>query len=264
MKIAISGKGGAGKTLLASSLARIFADEGYQVIAVDADPDSNLGASLGLPESAEITPLSEMKDLISERTQSGLGPYFKLNPKVDDIPQRFCLRQGNISLLVMGPVRRGGSGCYCPENAFLNSLISHLLMVRNEVVVMDMPAGIEHLSRGTAKGVDWLLIVVEPSRASIATASRIQALARDLCVPNVSAVGNKIQSPDEVALLTSLLPGLNIMGFIPFAPEIAKAELSGRPASTASELVTRAVREIYSALLKDSTSPVFGGERGKP
>jgi len=183
MKIAISGKGGVGKTLIASLLCRVFAREGYDVIAVDADPDANLAASLGLPDADKITPISEMTELIEERTgtKSGDGgPFFKLNPKVSDIPEKYAVKNDGISLMVMGRMKPGGVGCYCAENSFLQALMTHLLLSRNEVVIMDMAAGIEHLSRGTARMVDILLIVVEPGRQSIETAYRISRLANDL------------------------------------------------------------------------------------
>ena len=165
IKIAISGKGGVGKTLLASLLARTFANSGYSVIAIDADPDANLSTTLGFKNTDNLIPVSQMKELIAERTetQSGKsGIYFKINPRVDDIPDKYSLKQDNIRLLIMGAVKKGGTGCYCPENALLGALMAHLLIARDEVVILDMAAGIEHLGRGTARAVDKLIVVVEP------------------------------------------------------------------------------------------------------
>lgn len=129
MKIAISGKGGVGKTLIAAYLSRIFAEGGYSVIDIDADPDANLAASLGFPESDKIVPVSEMKELIEERTgakDDEAAPFFEMNPIVSDIPGKYALKKDGISLMVMGRVKRGGMGCYCPENAFLQALMTHL------------------------------------------------------------------------------------------------------------------------------------------
>ncbi|TFG68166.1 MAG: carbon monoxide dehydrogenase, partial [Anaerolineales bacterium] len=150
MKIAISGKGGVGKTLLSAFLARAFAVDGWEVIAIDADPDANLAATLGFPDSEKIVPISNLKELIDERTQtkpSQGGRYFKLNPKVDDLLETYSIKHNGIRLMMMGEMKRGGGGCYCPENTLLSSLMAHLLLARQEVVVMDMSAGIEHLSR---------------------------------------------------------------------------------------------------------------------
>src|SRR3989304_3696489 len=181
MKIAISGKGGVGKALLAAFLSQIFAESGYSVIAIDADPDANLASTLGFADPDKITPISEMEDLIEERVgvrPGTSGSFFKLNPKVDDLPESYSVKKDGIRLMVMGRIKRGGTGCYCPEGALLQALLKHLLLQRNEVVIMDMEAGIEHLSRGTTRAVDKLIIVVEPGRRSIETAETIIRLAR--------------------------------------------------------------------------------------
>ncbi|MDO8687060.1 MAG: AAA family ATPase [Dehalococcoidales bacterium] len=157
MKIAISGKGGVGKTLLSSLLAKIFAESGYSVLAIDADPDSNLAATLGFPRAEEITPISEMSELVEERTGAKPGeiaPFYKLNPKVDDIPEKYSVKHNGIRLMVMGRIKRGGTGCYCAEGSLLQALLAHLLIARNEVIILDMEAGIEHLGRATAQAVD--------------------------------------------------------------------------------------------------------------
>lgn len=251
MKVAISGKGGVGKTLIASLLCRVFAGAGYSVIAVDADPDANLAVSLGLPNADRITPISEMKELIEERTGVKSGesaPFFKLNPTVSDIPEKYAIKDDGISLMVMGRMKPGGSGCYCAENAFLQALMTHLLLSRNEVVIMDMAAGIEHLSRGTARMVDELLIVVEPGRQSVETARRINSLAKDLGIKNIALVGNKIRSDGDRELLISSLPLFKFFGFIPYDPKIPEADMAGEPTNTANPAILIEIKKIYQSL----------------
>ncbi len=252
MKIAISGKGGVGKTLVSALLARIFADSDYSVIAIDADPDANLAATLGFPHPEEITPISEMSTLIEERTGARpgqLAPYFKLNPKVDDLPEKYSLKYNGIRLMVMGRIKRGGTGCYCPEGALLQALITHLLLARDEVVILDMEAGIEHLGRATAKAVDELIVVVEPGSQSIETAYRIAKLAEDIGLHNVAVIGNKVRSQSDREFLISSLPGLEFLGFIPYDQAIIEADLAHLPLLDSSQRVTDEARNIYQNLL---------------
>jgi len=229
MKIAITGKGGVGKTTLAAGLAILFSRQGKRVFAIDADPDANLALSLGFPEPSQIKPLIEMKQLIGERTgtkSGGFNPYFKLNPRVDDIPEKYFARHKGINLAVMGTVRGGGLGCACPENAFLKALLGHLILERREIVILDMEAGIEHLGRGTARGVDKMIIVVEPSSRSIETASRIRHLAEDIGVKNIAVVGNKIRHNSDKEFLKAHMPDFSFLGFIRYDEEILEADLS--------------------------------------
>ncbi|MFC2062706.1 AAA family ATPase [Chloroflexota bacterium] len=252
MKIAISGKGGVGKTLLASLLARVFVGSGHDVIAIDADPDANLAAALGFPHSVKITPISEMSELIEERTGAKPGqtaPFFRLNPKVDDLPEKYSVKHDGVRLMVMGRIKRGGTGCYCPEGALLQALLAHLLVGRDEVVILDMEAGIEHLARGTAQGVDKLLIVVEPGNRSIETARRINSLARDIGLKNVAVVGNKVRSAEDREFLVSALPNFNFLGFIPYDQAVVDADLAGLPPAGASQRVNCEVQNIYQSLL---------------
>ncbi|HEY94613.1 MAG TPA: AAA family ATPase [Dehalococcoidia bacterium] len=259
MKIAISGKGGVGKTLLASLLAKIFAQSGYSVIAVDADPDANLAATLGFPDPNNITPISEMADLIEERTGARPGqsaPYFKLNPKVDDIPEKFAKKMDGIRLMLMGRVKRGGAGCYCPESALLQTLMSHLLLARNEVVIMDMEAGIEHLGRGTARAVDKLIIVVEPGRRSIETASSIKGLASEIGLENLVVVGNKVRNESDREFLISYLPDFTILGFIPYDQAVIEADHANLSPLESSEQVRNSVLEIYNKLIASTEKTI--------
>ena len=252
MKIAISGKGGVGKTILASFLVKIFAESGYSVLAIDADPDTNLAATLGFPNSDKITPISEMDALIEERTGAPPGQattYFKLNPKVDDLPEKYSVKRDGIRLMVMGRAKKGGSGCYCPENALLQALLVHLLVSRNEVVILDMEAGIEHLGRATAKAVDKLIVVIEPSRRSIETAYRINKLAQDINLQNIAVVANKVRTQAEREFLVSSLPDFEFIGFIPYDQAIVEADLANLPLLDSSPQITNEVRNIYKILL---------------
>jgi len=252
MKIAISGKGGVGKTLLASLLAQAFADSGYSVLAIDADPDANLAATLGFPHPEKIVPIAEMKDLIAKRTETQpgrTGIYFKLNPKVDDLPEKYWQELDDIKLMVMGRTKKGGSGCYCPENTLLKALMNHLLLARNEVIIMDMEAGIEHLGRATASAVDKLIVVVEPGRRSLETAQTINGLAKDIGLKNIAIVGNKIRSKSDREFLTSSLPGFEFLGFIPYDQAVVDADLANLPFIDASPQVTEEVKNIYQKLV---------------
>ena len=232
MKIAISGKGGVGKTTLAALLIKYFRDQGKKVLAVDADPDANLALALGVPDPESIVPLSQMKEMVAERTESQpgtMGGFFKLNPKVDDIPEKYARQLDGVKLIVMGGVKKGGSGCICPESVLLRTLVTHMVLLRDEVVVMDMEAGIEHLGRATAKGVDRLIVVVEPGRRSVETARHVRQLAGDLGLHQVAVVGNKIRGEADEAFLLKNLPDLPFLGFIPFDEKIIEADLKGIP-----------------------------------
>ena len=232
MKLAITGKGGVGKTTLASLLARLYAADGNTVLAIDANPDANLASALGLPQeqARRITPIAEMKELIEERTGAKPGaatPFFKLNPQVEDIPDRFSATIDGVKLLIMGTVKKAGGGCMCPESAVLRNLMNHLLLRRSEVVILDMDAGVEHLGRGTARAVDAFIIVVEPGRRSIQTAEAIRDLARDLGIERYYVVGSKTTSDADRRFVIDNMPGFEVLGFINYSPMIIEADLKG-------------------------------------
>lgn len=261
MKLAIAGKGGVGKTTLASLLAMIYSAEGKRVIAIDADPDANLALALGISmeEARHITPIVELKDLIEERTGAKPGTsgmFFKLNPKVDDIPDRFSVKKDGVSLMLMGTIKGGGTGCICPESVLLKSLLSHLLLERSDVVIMDMEAGLEHLGRGTAEAVDAIIIVVEPGKRSLQTAEAVGRLAKDLGIDQCYVVGSKTHNDADRQFIIDNLPGVEVLGFINHNPKIAEADRLGtgilEAAPEAAEEVRRIRKRLESLIGKET------------
>ncbi len=255
MKIAVTGKGGVGKTTLSAVLSYLFASEGKKVIAVDADPDANLASALGIPreEAGKIRPIAELGELIEERTGSkpgSMGGIFKLNPKVDDLPEEFGHRVDGVTLLVMGKTKAAASGCYCPESVFLKRLLKHLVIERNEVVIVDMEAGIEHLTRGTAGAVDAFIVVVEPGQRSIQTAGVVKAMARELGVKNVFVVANKVRSGKDVEFVKSGIGDADLVGYITFSDAIMEADIQGVSPFGHSPSAVEEIRGIKSAIEK--------------
>jgi CO dehydrogenase maturation factor len=251
MKIAISGKGGVGKTTFASFLIKALSDDGKKVLAIDADPDANLAQALGVKNSDEIVPISQMKELIEERTEAKvgtMGSFFKLNPTVDDLPERLSVEVDGIKVMVMGGVKKGGAGCICPESTLLKSLVRHIVLARDEAVVLDMEAGLEHLGRGTAMAVDRLVVVVEPGRRSIETAHQVHKLAKDIGVNKLDFVGNKIRSEKDKNFLLKEMADFKFLGFIPYRPEIIEADLDGSPPFEKDKEGLAAVKEMLKEL----------------
>ncbi|PKP59680.1 carbon monoxide dehydrogenase [Candidatus Atribacteria bacterium HGW-Atribacteria-1] len=230
MKIAVTGKGGVGKTTVAILLSNIFVKQGKKVLLIDADPDADLAITLGIPEQIRqsFTPISEMKDLIEERTgvkKGTLGGFFKLNPKVDDLFEKFAYKHNKISLITLGGIKAGGSGCYCPENVLLKRLIEHLVSQPDKKIILDMEAGIEHLTRGTAKFVDILIIVVEPDIRSLKSAVTIKKLASEIGVRRIFVIGNKIRNNGDKKLIVTKIKEIPILGFISYNHKILSADL---------------------------------------
>lgn len=251
-KLAISGKGGVGKTTLAALLAHIYAEQGRSIIAIDADPAGGLAEALGLPSEliAQVTPVAEMEDLIYERTgaQPGSsGGFFSLNPRVDDIPARFSVTHRGIRFLRLGTVASGGGGCICPESALLKALVTHLLLYQDEMLIMDMEAGVEHLGRATAKAVDAFLVVVEPGQRSLKTAERIRQLAADIGIERVYAVGNKVRDESDWAFIQRHSP-VPMLGYLSTNPELTEADLQAKGVFDIAPHAVEQARAIAAAL----------------
>lgn len=254
MKIAITGKGGVGKTTISGVLARLFASEGANTLAIDADPDSNLASALGVSEEEykKIVPFSKMKELAKERTgaDDGYGSYFSLNPKVDDLPDTYCLENDGVKLLVMGTVDQGGSGCVCPEHTLLKRLMKHLLFEREDVVIMDMEAGIEHLGRGTAESVDALIVVVEPGRRSLQTAEQINKLANDIGIKNIFVVGSKMRDEEDIEFINKNLANFEVLGTVSLNEEVKRADMEGTSPFYSNSKIVDEIKAIKSELIE--------------
>jgi len=253
MKLAVTGKGGVGKTTVSSLLSKALAASGHKVIAIDADPDSNLAACMGYETPEEIKPLVELHDLIEERTgvrPGTTGGMYRLNPLVEDIPDRYSVDIDGVKVLVAGAVKKGGSGCYCPENSLLRALISHLLLDEDTALILDMEAGVEHLGRGTIDAVDQLLIVADPGRRAVETALRIKKLASDIGLEKISAIGNKIRSNSDIEFLREALEGINLIGTVPYEDSVLVAERNKQGVGHTSDTVKNAIDSIVSELKK--------------
>ena len=262
MKLAITGKGGVGKTTLTALLAQSYADMGRQVLAVDADPSPCLVGALGFPDELrdELKPISEMDELIEERTGAKpgtVGGFFTLNPRVDDIPERFSVLHRGVRLLEMGSVDLGGSGCICPESAMLKTLFTHLLFRKDDILLLDMYAGVEHLGRATVDFVDAMLVVVEPTRRSLGTAAQIKKLANDIGLQRLYLVGNKVRNEDEAKFLENETPDIPLIGFLPADLKVQEADRLGIPVYDYVESLKLAAEAINKKINEFTNDEVF-------
>lgn len=251
MKIAVTGKGGVGKTTFAATLARLYAAEGRHVLAADVDPDANLGLALGFSEEEleNVIPITKMRKLIEERT--GAGPdnaYYKINPKVDDIPDAYSIVHEGVKLLLLGTVETGGAGCVCPEHVMLRRIINNLVLHRDDVVILDMEAGLEHLGRGTTSGMDQFIVVIEPGSRSVQTYKNVKRLAQDLGVKQVHVVANKVRDEKDEAFVRAHIPAEDLLGCIHYNPEIMDADRQGCAPFDYSVSATNEIRAIKIAI----------------
>lgn len=247
MKIAVTGKGGVGKTTFAATLARLYADEGRSVLAADVDPDANLGLALGFDEETldSIVPISKMRKLVEERTgASADNKFFRINPKVDDIPDTYAKSCNGVKMLVMGTVETGGGGCVCPEHVMLKRIINHLVLRSDDVVILDMEAGLEHLGRGTTAGMDRFIVVIEPGARSVQTYKNVKRLAEDIGVHQVSVVANKVRSAEDEEYIRSKIPAEDLLGFIHYNEDVIDADRQGKSPYDFSEVATSEIRRI--------------------
>ena len=254
MKVAITGKGGVGKTTLSSTLARLYADEGRTVLAADVDPDANLGLALGLTQEEvdEIVPISKMRTLVEERTGANeANKFFKLNPYVADIPEKYSKDINGVKLLVMGTVDVGGSGCVCPEHVMLKAILSNLSYRKNDVVIMDMEAGLEHLGRGTASNMDQFIVVIEPGARSVQTYRNVKRLASDLGVARVRVVANKVRDQQDEDFIRQSIPAEDLLGIIHYNPEIIDADRQGKSPYDFSPKAIEEIKNIKAILDRD-------------
>lgn len=231
VKIAIGGKGGVGKTTVCAVWAQLFAEDGFDVLAVDADPNANLALAFGIKAQQNLLPLIKMKELITERTGAGkdtVGSYFKLNPQVSDLPEKYWVKADGVKLLVLGAITQAGAGCACPEGAFLKALLTHTILQRQELVLVDLAAGVEFMGRASVQGIDALVVVVEPGARSIETANNIARMGQELKIKHVAALANKITDAVQTETIKSQLT-IPILANINYNPAVQEADLCNRP-----------------------------------
>ena len=261
LKIAIGGKGGVGKTTVCAIWAQLFAKSGFDVLAIDADPNTTLASAFGVASELSPEPLTSMKQLIAERTGTGkdaVGTYFKLNPKVSDLPEKYSLDVNGLKLLVLGAITLGGAGCACPEGAFLKALLTHTILQRQELVLVDLAAGVEFLGRASVQGIDAFISVVEPGGRSIETANNINKMAKDLGIGCVGTVANKITEPSQAELIKSQLKDTTLLGILGYSHSLQVADLNRAAIFGADSEVTEQLKQAKDKLVElisESSSP---------
>ncbi len=273
VKIAIGGKGGVGKTTVCAVWAQLFAEDGLDVLAIDADPNTNLASAFGIPSGQSPQPLIKMKQLIAERTGTNtVGAYFKLNPKVSDLPDKYQLEVngtgsqtqndafvGRLKLLVLGAITKAGAGCACPEGAFLKALLTHTILQRRQVVLVDLAAGVEFMGRASVQGIDALVVVVEPGSRSIETAINIARMAKELGIKQVAAIANKITDAGQIETIKAQLANIAVLANIEYSPAVQEADLRQGNVFQASAEIVEQLREAKN-VLTDLIFPSVGFE----
>ena len=251
IKIAIGGKGGVGKTTVCAVLAQLYAESGFDVLAIDADPDTNLASALGVASEQSPEPLINMKELIAERTGTGkdaVGAYFRLNPNVSDLPEKYWYESNGLKLLVLGAITQAGSGCACPEGAFLKALLRHTILQRQEMVLVDLAAGVEFMGRASVQGIDALVLVVEPGGRSIETANNMAKMGKELGIECVAAIANKITEISQIETITSQLQDVNLLGNLQYSRAMQQADLGRAPVFGADTEITNELKQIKNQL----------------
>ena len=245
-----------GKTTVCAGWAQLFAEDGFDVLVVDADPSASLASAFGIPSERTPDPLINMKELIAERTGAGkdtIGAYFKLNPHVSDLPQKYWHEVGpkgstKLKLLVLGSITQAGSGCACPEGAFLKAMLTHTLLQREEMVLVDLAAGVEFMGRASVQGIDALVIVVEPGGRSIETANNVAKMARQLGIKSVGAIANKVTEIAQADLITSRLHEMPLLGALRYSRSLQQADLARRSVTEADAEFMQQLRRAKEAL----------------
>ncbi len=262
LKIAIGGKGGVGKTTVCAVWAELFAESGSDVLAIDADPNTNLASAFGLPSEQSPEPLIKMKQLIADRTGTGkeaVGAYFKLNPKVSDLPEKYWVEVNGVKLLVLGAITQAGMGCACPEGAFLKALLTHTILQRQEVVLVDLAAGVEFMGRASVQGIDALVVVVEPGGRSIETARNIARMAKGLGIKHVAAIANKITETAQMDVIKSQLKNVALLGSLRYRRSVQEADMRRTPVIKADAELVEQLRKAKNGLA-DLIFPSAGSE----
>ena len=259
MKIAVAGKGGVGKTLIAGGLAKGFVERGLKVMAIDADSSPNLGLTLGLSpeETRKIMPISENTELVESKTSTGFSGVYNLNFTVDDIVKKYSVSTPlGVSLIVMGTVRSMGAGCMCAPTAVIRALLRHLVVERNEAVVLDLEAGVEHIGRGTAKQVDALIIIADSNLKSLEIAKRIKDLASDSGMQKLFLVGNRVMNEVQKESIQAFADknGLVLLSIVPFDPKITEADMMGQTPLISKDIEAVKAIDVIVDLLMNKTA----------
>ena len=253
LKIAIGGKGGVGKTTVCAIWAQLFAEDGFDVLAIDADPNSNLASAFGIASELSPEPLVKMKELIAERTgtaKDAVGAYFRLNPKVSDLPEKFWLEANGSKLLVLGAMTQAGTGCACPEGAFLKALLTHTILHRQELVLVDLAAGVEFLGRASVQGIDAFITIVEPGGRSIETANNINKMAKELGIDCIGTIANKITESAQAEIIESQLENTTLLGILEYSPYLQQADLKRTAIFGADTEVTKQLKQAKDKLVE--------------